>query len=98
MAEDRVRSFEVRPEDIDQLLGRRDVLGVGLLLGIEHVLADVAFQDLDDQAVHRAARGRDQLQHVGTILLPVQGALHGFDLTPDAPDPPDQLLSVVQGV
>jgi hypothetical protein len=68
------------------------------LLRVEHVLADVTFEDLDDQAAHRPAGGGDQLEQIGAILLFVQGALDGLDLSSDAPDSPDELFFAGQGV
>lgn len=76
-----------------------------MLLGCGHifvndVFADVAFDDLSHQPVHRAATRRDGLQDekgVAVVLL-LQQALDPIELATNAAHSIEQLLLFVDGV
>jgi hypothetical protein len=53
--------------------------------GIDQMHADVIFDHFAHQAVDRAPRGRDELQHVGTADFLLKRPLDGLDLSPNAP-------------
>jgi hypothetical protein len=53
--------------------------------------AYVALQQFGHQSVHGAAGSRNQLQHIGAILIRLKGAFNGSDLTLDAFDSQDEL-------
>ena len=62
------------------------------------MLADVTLEDVRHQAVHRAARRRDQSQHLAAIGFGVQSAAECFDLPTNASDPVSQSFLVADGV
>ena len=53
------RSLQVRAHNINEFIGRKSLLGTDLLLRIDDVKADVAFEQFGHQPIHGAARGRD---------------------------------------
>jgi len=67
----------------------------GVLIGIEYVLANMAFEDFNDETGHRATRGGYQLQQVGAILPLVDGAFDGLNLAPYAANSPYQFVFVI---
>jgi hypothetical protein len=67
--------------DIDKFLGRGDLRGITSLAWIDHVLADVVFNDLRDKAVQGAAARGGLLQDGGAFVVRIDGAFDGFDLT-----------------
>ncbi len=70
--------------DIDEFLGRGDLRGIARLTWVDHVLANVIFDDLRDKAVQGAAAGGSLLQHGGTFVIGIDGTLDCFDLTAHA--------------
>ena len=76
--------FQILMHDIDEFLGRGDLRGIARLARIEHVLANVVFNDLRDKAVQGAAAGGGLLQDGGTFVIRIDGAFDRFDLTAHA--------------
>src|SRR5580704_17471040 len=83
-------SLQIGLHGLDQLFGAAHPLGV--LDGLDHVLADVVLHHLGHQAVHGAACRDDQMQHGGAALLVLQRALDRLDLAAHPPDPVEQLV------
>ena len=84
-------------DDGDEILGRASTFGLRAAAW-KHVLADMTFEDVRHQAVHRAARRRDQSQHLTAIRFSVQRATECFDLPTNASDPVSQSFLVTDGV
>jgi hypothetical protein len=87
-------SFEVRPDDIDEILGCLALLARRLRKVACQVGLDVIFQDFCHQAVDRTARGGNLLQDGRTTLLGLQCTLERIDLPADAPNPNQELRFV----
>src|ERR1035441_1291632 len=90
--------LEIAVDDVDQLVGGVLVKGVAMFFRIDEVGTDVFLDDLGEQAVHRAATGRDQVHDFGAPCFTLQGALDSVDLTTDTADPVQQLLLFVDRV
>ena len=82
----KTRLLEVAVDDVDQLLSGVLVKGAAMFVGIDEVGTDVFLDDLGEQAVHRAATGRDQVHDFGAPCFTLQGALDSVDLTADTAD------------
>ena len=83
----RPRLFQVRPDNIDDVLG-------SLFSGFRvprHVVADVVLHQLPHQAIDGAADGGQALQDVRTGSVFVQGALNGFQLAQNLLGPIQQV-------
>jgi len=63
---------------------------IPLALRVNDVDSDVALNDFRQEAVDRAADGRDELGSLRAACLCLECALQGFDLAPDSPNPTDQ--------
>jgi hypothetical protein len=85
-------------DDPDQLLGGPGARIVPRRLRVDDVLADMAFDDLGDEAVEGAAAGGRLLQHGRAAGLLLERALDGIELAADPPDPVEQFLLVPQSV
>jgi len=77
--------LQIGADEVDEVLG--DLLrGEGVLAGLQHVLADVVFEDLAHEAVDAAADVGEQHEDVGAVGVAGEGALDGIDLAADALD------------
>src|SRR5215467_6928817 len=94
----RFRSFDVAVENFDQVFCGSGFARVHLGIAAEHVEADFAIDDFDQQAVDGAATGGDLLEHVGTVAFFRNGAANTLELTLQAVDPGQQLLFLFAGV
>jgi hypothetical protein len=72
--------FQVRTDDVDQVVSGLPLLGLRPGAA-ECVIADVACEHLGHEAVHGAARGGDQAQHVAALRFVVERACERVDLT-----------------
>ena len=77
--------FEVGADEIDEVLGYF-LRGERGATGLQHVLADVVFEDLGHEAVDTAADVGEEHEDVGAVSVAAEGALDGVDLTTDALD------------
>jgi len=84
-------------DDGDEILGRASTFGFRAAAW-KHVLADMTLEDVRHQAVHCAARRRNQSQHLAAIGFGVQCASERFDLSTNASDPVSQSFLVADGV
>ncbi|MEA2541681.1 MAG: hypothetical protein QOH35_3047 [Acidobacteriaceae bacterium] len=91
-----VRLFEISANDVHQLFRR--FTRVFPILGFEHMVAQMAFDQLCHQSVHASARSGNQLQDFGAIRPVVEGAFHGIHLSANSLHPGNQLLLVFRGV
>ena len=64
-----MRAVEVAVDYFDQLLGRTPFIVRMLVFGIDQMRAYMVFQHDGQQAIHRAAAIRDELQHVIAAAL-----------------------------
>jgi len=76
--------FQILMHDVDELLGGGDLRRIARLAWIDHVLANVVFNDLRDKAVQGAATGGGLLQYGGAFVIRIDGAFDRFDLTTHA--------------
>ena len=67
-------------DDIDQLVSRRDTGIVALGVGIHHVLTNMVFNDLGNEAIESTSAGGRLLQDVGALLIAVDRPLDRLDL------------------
>ena len=74
----------VDPRKADQIVRGTSLL-LRLMFLIHQMKADVAFNDLGHQCVHRTAAGRDIVKHGGAFRFVIQFAFDGFHLAADAP-------------
>lgn len=70
--------------DIDEFLGRGDLRGIARITWVDHVFANMVFDDLRDESVQGAAAGGGLLQYGGTFVIGVHGTFDRFDLTAHA--------------
>src|SRR5580700_6361435 len=89
------RLLQVRPHDLDQVLGPFGLVWVLLVRGIDHVMTDVIFEKLDCQPVHSTTNRGDQHQYVGAAEFGFQRALDRLDLSLDATDTAGELRFVL---
>jgi hypothetical protein len=74
---------------LNQLLGSGS-LPRARSAGINHMYANMFFQQLRGKAVHCASGGGYHLQHIATIPVCYQRSLNGFNLAANTANPPDQ--------
>ena len=72
--------------DVDEFVRRCRAWVVWAGVRVDHVLANMVFDDFRYESVERAPAGSGLLQNVGAFLIGVDGALDGFDLTPQTLD------------
>jgi hypothetical protein len=77
--------FEVGADEVDEVLGYF-LRGERGATGLQHVLADVVFEDLGHEAVDTAADVGEEHEDVGAVGVAAEGALDGVDLTADTFD------------
>jgi hypothetical protein len=82
--------FQVGLERFDQFFGTPGTAGVGFMRGVDHVMAYVTLENLGHQALHGAARGSHQMQHLGAALFLIQCAFERINLSADASDAVEQ--------
>lgn len=82
--------FQVRPNYVDELVGR---VSAGATGGIR-MGADMIFHYLRHEAVHCPARSGYQSQHLPTLGLILERTIYRFHLTPNAPYPSLKLFFV----
>jgi len=70
-------SPQIGPDDFNQLLGGR---APAPACPAERMVPDVSLHHFGHEAIHGAAAGRDQPQHVTTLVLLRQCAFECFDL------------------
>jgi|HubBroStandDraft_6_1064221.scaffolds.fasta_scaffold12581_3 hypothetical protein len=87
-----VRLFEIRANNIHQLVRRFS--WVFPIVGFEHVVSQMPFDQFCHQSVHTPPSSRDQLKHFGAVRLVVQGAFHRVHLSANSLHADDQLLLV----
>ncbi|CAG9268140.1 hypothetical protein PUN4_550184 [Paraburkholderia unamae] len=89
-------SLEVAVDNFDQLLFPAAMIVVGFR--VDEMGADMVLEHHGEQAVHRAAAARDELQHIHAAAFILKRALDGLDLSLDAAHPVKQFLFVANGV
>src|SRR5271169_4512619 len=89
--------FQVRTDDVDEVLGGLPLLGFRPGAA-ERVIPDMTFDHLRHQAVHRAAGGGNEPQHVATFRLALERARERLDLPADTGDAMRELLLLANGV
>jgi hypothetical protein len=90
--------LQIGTHHIDQLFGTTHPLAVVAVLGIKDVRANVIFHHFRHETVHGAASGRDELQHLGALDLPLQSALNRFNLAAQAAHAIEELALLSDGV
>ena len=83
--------------NIDQFFGAFGAR-TALMIGIDDVHPNMILDDLSHQAVHRAARGDDEMEDVGASFFLLDRALERLDLAEDAAHPVQQLRFFFDGV
>src|SRR4051812_32965586 len=91
-------SLQVGSNDFDQIRGALGLLRILFMGGIDDVIADVVLEQFGGQPGDGAPDRGDQHQHVGAAELRLQSPLDGFELPPNAPNPPEKLRLVFDGV
>ena len=81
-------------DDLDQFLGRLGMRIPGTSLWVHHMLADVALDDLGDEAVKSTAARGCLLEHRGAGRFLLQRTLDRVELPADAANPIQKLLLV----
>ena len=84
--------FEISANDIHQLVRRFS--RVFPVVGFEHMVAQMAFDQLGHQAVHASSSGGNQLQHFGTIRPIFEGPLYRVHLSANSLHADDQFVLV----
>jgi len=64
------------------------------LVGVGDVLADVVLDDLGDETVEGATRGRQREQHCGTLVGLIEPLLDGAELSLDATHSLEELVPI----
>jgi hypothetical protein len=77
----RYLSLQVLVNDLDEFLGREDLGRIAAGAWIDHVLTNVIFDDLSDEAVQRTPAGSGLLQDIRTLLICIDRPLNRFNLT-----------------
>jgi hypothetical protein len=75
-----LRSLQVRLDHIDDFIGGGYLSRSWALLSVKHVTANMTFQKLGHEAVHRPSGRAHDLQNIGAIALLAQGSYQSFDL------------------
>ena len=83
--------------DIDQFLGAF-CARTALVVRIDDVHPNMILDDLSHLAVHRAARGDDEMEDGGASFFLLDCALEGLDLTEDAAHSVEELGFFFDGV
>jgi hypothetical protein len=84
--------FEISANDIHQLVRRFS--RVFPVVGFEHVVSQMPFDQFCHQSIHAPASSSDQLQHFGAVRLVVQGAFHRVHLSANTLHADDQFVLV----
>jgi hypothetical protein len=90
--------LQVGPYHVDQLFGAAHPFGVVPVLRIKDVGANVVLHHLRHEPVHGAARGGDELQHLGALDLALQRALDRFNLAAQAAHTIEELILFSDGM
>ncbi|OJX53405.1 MAG: hypothetical protein BGO81_19535 [Devosia sp. 66-22] len=61
--------FEVGTDDFNQISRALCAVCIWLMMGIDHMMDDMVFDQLDGQAVDRASHRGDELQHIAAPQL-----------------------------
>src|ERR1700687_2248200 len=93
----RLQLLQVCLDYVDQLFGSASA-GAAFTVRIDDVDADVILDDLRHQAVHRAARGDDEMKDFGASFFFVDRAFERFDLAAHAADSVQELGFLFDGV
>jgi hypothetical protein len=91
------RLLQVSLNYVDQLFGAAGA-GAAFTVRIDDVDADVILDYLRHQAVHRAARGHDQVKDVGASFFLVDRTFERFDLSAYAANPVQELGFLFDGM
>jgi hypothetical protein len=75
-----LRSLQVRLDHIDDFIGGGYLSRSWALLSVKDVTANVTFQKLSHEAVHRPSGRAHDLQNLRTIALLGKGSYQSFDL------------------
>jgi len=73
-------SFQVKLDHIDDFIGGGYLSRSWALLSVKDVTANVTFQKLSHETVHRPSGRAHDLQNIGAIAFLVQGSYQSFDL------------------
>jgi hypothetical protein len=98
MKSPRRRSFQIRPNDFEQLLRRVGVERIRIFVGIDKMSAYVVFDHLGHEPGKRSARPGDEMQNLVAIGLAIERSFDRFDLPLDATDAGQELLFFMNGV
>ena len=77
-------SFQISPDDFEQLLGGFCVQRVGVLLGIDEMCAHVGLDDYGHQTAHSPPHAGDQVHDLFAASLAIERPLNSLDLPPNA--------------
>jgi hypothetical protein len=90
------RSLEVRPNDVDELVG--SLAPIALRRSAEHVREDVLLEDFRHQTVHSAAGSGNELERLAAVGFGLKGALDGLALSSNASDAREQFRLVANSM
>ena len=83
--------LQVGVKNFDQFFCAHCPVAVWVVCRIADMKADVILHDLGHEAVHRAARGSDEVHDLGAAPFTRERALQGLDLTANAAHAVQQL-------
>jgi len=83
--------LQILMNDFDEFFGGQHLRSVTAGAWIHHMFANMVFDDLCDEAVHRAPAGSGLLQHRGTLAVRVHRAFHRFNLAANSFETIEQL-------
>jgi hypothetical protein len=76
--------FQISPQRLNQIVRRLSLFIARGGLRIQHMKANVSFDHLRHERIHRAAAGGNVMQHLGAFSLLVDRPLDGLNLPPDS--------------
>jgi hypothetical protein len=85
-------SFQIGPDDFEQLLRRLGIKRLRIFVGIDQVRTDMVFDHFGHKAGQRTPSSGNQMQELITTCATIECALDRFDLPPDATDARQELL------
>src|ERR1700756_720071 len=92
-------SVEIALHHGNEVVCRRLLGWAGFLRGVEHVIAQVAFDQLRHESIQCAATGSNELQDLfALVFFPSERSFNGFDLALNTADPAQHLFFVFAGV
>ncbi len=81
-----VRSFEIRPDDVNEIGGALGFFGILLVNRIDNVVPDVIFEQFRGQPCNCAANRGDEHRGARTADFRLKGTVNGVDLVADVTD------------